>query len=406
MIIYFQNMTVNQRNNGTWTLSLLSKKGKKHTIDGIRILENAMKKISVEAARPGMQLSRPVVDGGGKTLLESCLLLNDDYLEKLRAAGIKDVYVIETEDLDETVSAWDDLLEKGFKETKRRTLDAARNFLDHVARGETGPEDNVGKTIIEVMENLLSDNNILVKLAGIRAVDNYLYSHSVNTAVMAMLIAMKLDHEEKTLLEIGKSALMADVGMMLIPAATFEHKGALSDDQRKTVEKHVEHSKQILSEIPNLLGEVVEAVFQHHERVDGKGYPKGLGGDDILPQAKIIAIADVFAAIREPRVYREKSGPVRALKSITRNRGFDPEIMRRFLATVSVYPVQSIVLLNNGAVGSVVTVRENNPFRPVIEILKGEDGQRPSEHSRLDLMEEENLHLYILEALDTVPPIA
>lgn len=364
-----------------------------------------MKKISLNEARPGMQLSRPVVDKAGITILESCLLLNDDYIGKLRAAGLNEVYVIETQDLDETVSAWDDLLEKGFRETKRRTMDATRNFLDHVARGETGPEDNVGKTILAVMEKLLSDNNILVKLAGIRAVDNYLYSHSVNTAVMAMLIAMKLDHEEKTLLEIGKSALMADVGMMLIPSSTFEHKGALTDEQRQIVEKHVEHSKQILSEIPDIIEEVVEAVFQHHERVDGKGYPKGLEGDDILPQAKIIAIADVFAAIREPRVYREKSGPVRALKAITRNRGFDPEIMRRFLATVSVYPVQSIVLLNNGAVGSVVSVRENNPFRPIIEILKGEDGARPSEHSRVDLMEEENLHLYIVEALDTIPPI-
>lgn len=363
-----------------------------------------MKKISLDSARPGMQLSRPVVDGQGKVLMESCFLLNEEHLEKARAAGVSEIYVIETADLDETVSAWDELIEKGFKETKIRTMEATRNFLDHVARGETGDEDEVGKMIIEVMDKLLSDNNILVKLAGIRAVDNYLYSHSVNTAVMAMLISMKLDHEEKTLVEIGKSALMADVGMMLIPSSTFEHKGALTDEQRKIVEKHVEHSKMVLSEIPDILEEVVEAVYQHHERVDGKGYPKGLESDDILPQAKIIAIADVFAAIREPRIYREKSGPVRALKAITRNRGFDPEIMRRFLATVSVYPVQTIVLLNNGAVGSVVSVRENNPFRPVIEILKDENGARPEGQNRVDLMEEENLHLYISEALDTIPP--
>ena len=78
-------------------------------------------------------------------------------------------------------------------------------------------------------------------------------------------------------------------------------------------------------------------------------------------------------------------------------------MMRRFLATISVYPVQSIVMLNDGTVGSVISVKENNPFRPVIEVLKDKDGKKSVYHSKIDLMEEESLHLYIMEALDSLP---
>ncbi|MFC1474922.1 HD domain-containing phosphohydrolase [bacterium] len=362
-----------------------------------------MKKIAVSELKPGMQLSRPVKKDDGETLLESCLLLNEETIKKVSDAGVEEVHIIETADLDDNVRAMDELLEKGFKSTREKTLKTANLFLERIGVGEFSEDEDAGSRITGTIEKALEDANILVKLSGVRAVDNYLFSHSVNAAVLAMLMAMKMDFGDEELLGLAKAALMADVGMMLVPASTWEHEGPLSEEQRSTVQKHVTFSKDVLDDLPRVAGEIVNTVYQHHERCDGSGYPQALSDDDILMSAKILAVADVFAAIREPRAYRERSGPVRALKAITSSHGFSPEAMRMFLATISVYPVQSYVRLNTGAIGEVVTVKKNNPFRPVVEIIRDENEVEKKDRLKVDLEKEENLYLFIEEALDELP---
>ena len=362
-----------------------------------------MKKIEVKELKQGMQLSRPVKNEAGTTLMESCIILNEDSIDALEKSGINDVYIIETADLDENVKVMEEFLEKGFRSTRERTLAIAKIFLERIAVGK-GPDDvETEASLMGIMGTALQDANILVKLSGVNAVDNYLYSHSVNTAVLSLLIAKKMGFKETELLEMAKSALMADVGMMLVPATTWEHEGPLTEEQRRTVQKHVVFSRQILEDLGRATGSIIETVHQHHERCDGSGYPLALSGEKIRMSARVLAVADVFAAIREPRSYRVKSGPVRALKAITSSQGFYPDVLRMFLATVSVYPVQSYVRLNSGAIGMVVKVKENNPFRPTVEIIRNEKGRELKKRRKVDLMEEGNFGLFIEEALDELP---
>jgi len=361
-----------------------------------------MKKISVEELEPGMQLSRDVTSGV-EVVFESCLLINSEHIVKLKEAGVEEVHIIDTASLNDKAQAWDRLLEKGFDSARENTVALANEFLDRVAQGETEKALGEREPFLNLLGEILEDGNVLVKLAGIKTVDNYLYAHCVNTTVLAILLSQKLDFERERQMDIGRAALMADVGMMLVPSSIWEHRGALSEEQRSEVQKHVEHSRAIVSAIPGTSQEVTDTVYQHHERCDGSGYPQGLRDEDIIIDARIVAVSDVFAAIREPRVYREQSGPIRALKAITSSQGFDPEVMRRFLATVSIYPVQSFVMLSDGSIGRVSTVRENNPFRPVVEIVKDSKGKEVTGGTKIDLMNEENMSLYIEDALDQLP---
>lgn len=362
-----------------------------------------MKKISTDELKPGMQLSRTVKTPDGEVMYESCILLNEESIGKIKGAGIENVHIIDAADISDSGQALEELVEKGFQESRDRTVTHARSFLQKAAGGQSLDAPGPEATVLDILEGLVADRNILLKLAGINSVDNYLFAHAVNTAALSLLIAMKMDFGEDELEHLGIAGLLADVGMMLVPASTWEHKGRLSSEQRLSIQKHADYSRDILSEMPGIPRAAVDAVYQHHERNDGNGYPEGLEGDEISIGARVLAIADVFAAIREPRVYRQQSGPLQALRAITSSHGFDPQVMRLFLATVSVYPVETIVQLNSGDIGKVVGVKENSPFRPTVEILRDESGRELAVPRRIDLSSDEGSHLYIEEALDSMP---
>ncbi len=361
-----------------------------------------MKKISTDRLEPGMQLGRPALSNTGTVLLEAGSFLNKEYIEKLIHWKIEDVFVIDTSTADELAEEQERLLTKEFEATHRRAMDFTKQFMDKAALGETPRESGIENPVFELMEKLLIKPDVLFKLIGIYSVDNYLYAHAVNTAVLALLLGMKLELDRENLTDLGTASLLADVGMSLIPPSVYSHQGPLTEEQRQIICAHPDHGVTILKHIPKIKGNVLEAVRQHHERIDGSGYPQGLKGDRISLHARIIAVSDVFAAIREPRAHREQSPPRRALKALTADSGFDPGILRTVFATLSVYPVQSVVRLSNGFVGTVVGVTENNPFRPIIKLLQDETGQAVPA-SRIDLTKPENISLYVETVLDFLP---
>jgi len=349
-----------------------------------------------------MQLSRPALAPNGAILLEAGSFLNRELIEKLKLWELDSVCIIDTSVEDRIAEDQERILTEEFKISHQRAMNFTQEFIDKVALGEAPGAPDIHSLILELMEKLLVKSDILFKLTGIYSVDNYLYAHAVNTAVLALLIGMKQGIDKENLLELGTAALLADVGMSLIPADVYTHGGPLTAEQRDVVCRHTEHSVTILSRVPEFKQIVLEAVSQHHERIDGSGYPGHLTGQNISKFARIIAVADVYAAIREPRAHREQSPPRRALKAITSDQGFDPDILRTVFATLSIYPVQSIVRLNNGYSGTVVGVTENNPFRPIIR-LACDDTNSPIKPNRLDLSKPTNQSLFIEEVLDSLP---
>ena len=130
-------------------------------------------------------------------------------------------------------------------------------------------------------------------------------------------------------------------------------------------------------------------ILQHHEREQGQGYPDRLMGDAIRPGAKIIGLADTYAALIHPRPYRSKFHPHEAVREIVRskNEGFPTHLVKALLAEISVFPPRTVVKLNTGEVGRVIAVNRNHPLRPKIEIFADAKGNRLSTSKKLDLSE-------------------
>ncbi|MDR2630189.1 MAG: HD-GYP domain-containing protein [Spirochaetaceae bacterium] len=225
---------------------------------------------------------------------------------------------------------------------------------------------------------------------------------SVNTAILSCLITMEFKAPNHKLLQIVSGALLHDVGMLRLPREILNKKGGLSDIELQRMQTHPLLSYKIACKellYPDGVGLVV---LQHHEHWDGTGYPRGLTGTQIDAGARIVSVADAFEAMVSQKPYRNSIIGYQAMKNLLadNSRRFDPNVLKAFIKTMGIYPIGSIVLLNNGAIARVTDVRTDTPLRPKIRLLISESGKvyPKNEGETIDLLAEKKL--FIVRALD------
>ena len=224
----------------------------------------------------------------------------------------------------------------------------------------------------------------------------------INTAILSALIAMELKQPHHKVLHIVTGALLHDVGMLRLPKALLEKRGGLSPVELERIKSHTLHSFKIVGKEMQFPSDVGTIVLQHHERWDGEGYPGAISGEAIDLGARIVSVADAFEAMISQKPYRNSMIGYQAMKNLLSDnlRRFDPNVIKAFITTLGIYPIGSIILLNNGAYARVVDVKSTAPLRPKIRILIDESGKvfRQDEGSLIDLLE--NKGLFITRAVD------
>ena len=224
----------------------------------------------------------------------------------------------------------------------------------------------------------------------------------IDTAILAETIAnfMKLPEDYIDDLVIG--TLLHDCGMLRISDTILKKKGQLSDTEMQTVAAHTVYGyKTILSEFM-YTERIAMLVLQHHERWDGKGYPNGLNKESIEIGARIIAVVDAFVAMTAQKAYRSALLGYDAMKTLLADKGrrFDYEVIKAMIQSVGVYPIGSIVLMNDTSIARVVGIAPEAPLRPSIRVLIDETGHLyPDNKGKLiDLRECKNI--FIVKAVD------
>ncbi len=197
--------------------------------------------------------------------------------------------------------------------------------------------------------------------------ESYVHIHMLNLSILSSLIWKELGGDEVvTVCAVG---MIHDIGIFDLPW-DLVHGGPISDpNSRRSIEEHPRHTLRRLEPLKGVMpDEMREAVYQEHERIDGSGYPEGVGGEEITPLGKVIQVADLFEAITHPRPYREKHmEPFEAMCYIVREvkeGRLDKEVVERFIDLVSMYPVGSFVELSDGRVAKVISANRGAPFRP------------------------------------------
>jgi len=231
---------------------------------------------------------------------------------------------------------------------------------------------------------------------------NELAKSSVNSAILSAMIAQELKLPPHKIHNIVSGALLHDVGMLRLSKGITEKKGGLSDAELEQIKSHPLHSSKIVTK--ELFGpsEVNLIALHHHERWDGKGYPDKLMGTAIDIGARIVSLADAFEAMVSKKSYRNSMVGYQAIKNLLADnqRRFDPSVISAFTKIMGIYPIGSIVRLNDSSIARVVNVHTDAPMRPVVQMLTDDKGNVLSvgKVTTINLLEERTL--FIKEAID------
>jgi HD-GYP domain-containing protein (c-di-GMP phosphodiesterase class II) len=289
----------------------------------------------------------------------------------------------------------------------RNYLDLVKGLDDFFTHIASGIVPDVRAVTIITEELLQSIKKTRVTTVGYilgREVQKHeLAKNSVNIAILSALIAEEFNFSDKNIRHLVAGALMHDVGMLRLPMEILYKRGGLSAAETQQMQLHTYHSYQIACEELKFPEDVGRIVIQHHERWDGRGYPRHFKGPEITLGARIVSAADAFEAMVSEKPYRNSIIGYQAMKNILSDNSsrFDPEVLKAFVKVMGIYPIGSIIRLNTGAVGRVIEVKGEAPLRPKIQIMIDEKGReiQPQEGKIIELLSEKNL--FITQALNS-----
>jgi len=338
------------------------------------------KVVSTRVLQTGMRLDQEIKDGTGRILIERGVLLDDFQIEYLKTRGVTAVYVAEgmpdEDELDLQIPQYTrDIIEKHkvpdrpkvklSEEVRKQLGDGVQKlFADPAAEDFT--ENSVGMAE-QLMDNILSDDAVAIDLGMLKVSDDYTFRHSVDVSAMAVIIAKSMGLGRDELRELAIAGLLHDVGKAKIPAEILNKPGKLTDEEFGYMKQHSLFGFKILKEKGAYSDAILKGVLQHHEKLNGRGYPMGVEGKDIHIFAKILSVADVFDALVNKRVYKQPFPKGEAMEMVmSMSQELDVEIMRHFLRSVILYPVDTIVPLSTGEMAKVIQNVPEYPMRPIV----------------------------------------
>ncbi len=344
-----------------------------------------MRRVSLERLKEGMKLGRTIYSSEGKVLLAAGQEINERYKKKLKDLGIMYVYVEDARTKD--IEIVDVVSEK----TRIDLNSSVKHTMWQMKKKNTLIDIKGIKEIIDGMiDELINHKNLVINLQDMRSFDDYLYAHSVETCILSVVLGISSKLDTVKLRDLAIGALLHDVGKVKIPLEIINKPDSLTPEEWEKMKKHTVYGFEMLRRNDELSLLSAHVAYQHHERMDAKGYPRGLQGDDILMFAKIVAIADAYDALTCDKVYRKRFLPHEAMEIIKSSAGtqFDVQLVKSFFENIALYPLGTQVELNTGEQGVVVKVEKGFSERPVVRVFADEEGQEMEEPRDRNLMDE------------------
>jgi putative nucleotidyltransferase with HDIG domain len=275
------------------------------------------------------------------------------------------------------------------QETFRKELKVARKIhhrtrgyidqlLDDVRLGNSLDTDTARELVGEIADSISRSPNAMLWLTHMKKRDEYTSIHCMNVCILAVTFGRTLGLERKQLDMLGLGALLHDIGKMSVPLEILNKPGRLTDEEFEIIKTHSMSGYNLLRQKKDMPGEVLDIVRSHHERINGRGYPDGLTADFIGLLVQITSIVDVYDAITSDRCYHDGIAPHDALKNMFDWAGenFDADLVENFIKCLGIYPIGSMVELNTGHIGIVVSASEKARLRPIILVVINKNGER------------------------------
>lgn len=303
-----------------------------------------MLRLSVKNLKQGMIIAQSIYNRHGACYLVKGQPITDEYIRQLEKIGIPTVSVTSADPNFKLMPPEDIVQEKTRINAIERVYDTFQSVEE---RGQLDIDAMQGISE-DIIFDIIDRKENLVQLTDIRLHDTYTFAHSVNVAILSAMLGMLCHYPKKELLLLTLGALLHDLGKINVPAAILTKTTGLSDEEFALIKRHpldgAERIKEMEWKLPSPA--VLAAIAsEHHEHIDGHGYPRGLRDEQIHRYAKIVAIADVYDALTSERPYKKAYTPNVAYNIMTNvNQGqFDRELLKLFFNNVSLYPTGTVV---------------------------------------------------------------
>jgi len=284
--------------------------------------------------------------------------------------------------------------EKTAAERYQALMAEVQQVFDAATKGGKPDPDKLMRTVKRAYDSLKTDDSMLTETVRQRASDYTWALRAANTAILAIRLGLEINYDERRSLALGLCALLHDIGMLTIPEEVLNSR-SLTPQQMKLIRNHPLESKKIVENWGEKFAWIGNVVVQVHEKYDGSGYPNSLKEDQIHEFARIIGLTDTYEAMTHPRGDRDAHVTYNVLSQIVdlRNKEHDPRLIKALIHIVSIFPLGSLVKLNNGSIGRVIQTNKLQSARPLIEILIDTQGNRMSTSQFTNLAEEPMLYI-------------
>jgi len=237
----------------------------------------------------------------------------------------------------------------------KRARSVVVSVFDRARLGQAVQMDEVTAVVDEVSEAVLRNPAAMVKVARLKAKSDYTYMHSVAVCTLMVNFARTLNLPERSYRPLGMAGLLHDVGKLAIDDELLDKPGALTDAEFDQIKLHTVRGRDILADSMDVPAEALDVVLHHHERLNGKGYPFGLSGDEISLNARMGAICDIYDALTSMRPYKRGWAPLDALQAMASWEGhLDPALLFQFMRSIGIYVPGTLVELRSRRLGVIL----------------------------------------------------
>ncbi len=357
-----------------------------------------MRRISARYAKPGEVLGRPVYDSQGYEVIEAGTRLNEKLLKTLSIYGVAELIIEDWRVVDVPVQT---LISP---ELEGRAAQALRELMMET-QGSGQVDDSllemVEEPIIQMTRELFPEIIGEPNAAGCHVIKEYPFLQPAKVAGLSLLLGRRMGYGMIDLVGVGLAALLKDVGYTLLPPGMIAI-AEPTEQQMGEIRKHPMHSAEIVGGYGRFGSEVGEAIFHHHERWDGSGYPEGLKGNEIPIPARILGLADAYFELVSTKSDQQALMPHEAIEYVMAYSGelFDPDLVELFVRQVPLYPTGVTVKLNTGELGIVSDSKLGFIGRPMVRICFNENGRQLKEPYDMSLTDAEHRGKLIVQVLD------
>lgn len=279
------------------------------------------------------------------------------------------------------------------KDTTIKTRDRIQQVLDEVERGEAVETRRTRDVVSGLVDKVTRNPHTAQWVTLLQAEEQRIAQHCINVSVLSTMLARELQWPEAMLSIVSEASMLHDAGLSRVPEWIRNKPAALDEREQQLVRMHPAYTARLLQDAGGYDARIIDIVRHHHERLDGSGYPDGLRGHEIAEYVQVVAIADAYETMTSERPYENALAPSIALTRLHNQSGqqFARDLVEAFIRALGIYPLSSLVRLENGAIGIVISSQQEHRLKPVVLLLHDDKGNEvwPRRMVNLAVMQEQ-----------------